>query len=317
MNTEDDMNIILVGKRHGKSRVVALNGKVLVGGAVLAVALLVAAGWGGYRAAMAQTEAAQPTPSELVAHWQQKLAAQQEQLAQVEEEVQQQVDALTLRLGEMQGRLLRLDALGQRFVESGLVASEEFNFDEPAAVGGPEEGGAKESFTAPALTDMIERLEAQLEDREQQLRLLDKLASRQKLEDEMYLEGRPITWGWLSSKYGYRSDPFTGKRTWHAGVDLAGKEGSDIISVAGGVVTWAGERYGYGNLVEIDHGDGLVTRYGHCKTIKVSVGDVVQKGQVIALMGSTGRSTGPHVHFEVLQNGRSKDPLKYISRASR
>lgn len=317
MNTEDDMNIILVGKHHGKSRVVALNGKVLVGGAVLAVALLVAAGWGGYRAAMAQAEAAQPTPSELVAHWQQKLAAQQEQLAQVEEEVQQQVDALTLRLGEMQGRLLRLDALGQRFVESGLVASEEFNFDEPAAVGGPEEGGAKESFTAPALTDMIERLEAQLEDREQQLRLLDKLASRQKLEDEMYLEGRPITWGWLSSKYGYRSDPFTGKRTWHAGVDLAGKEGSDIISVAGGVVTWAGERYGYGNLVEIDHGDGLVTRYGHCKTIKVSVGDVVQKGQVIALMGSTGRSTGPHVHFEVLQNGRSKDPLKYISRASR
>lgn len=317
MNTEDDMNIILVGKHHGKSRVIALNGKVLVGGAVLAVALLVAAGWGGYRAAMAQAEAAQPTPSELVAHWQQKLAAQQEQLAQVEEEVQQQVDALTLRLGEMQGRLLRLDALGQRFVESGLVASEEFNFEEPAAVGGPEEGGVKESFTAPALTDMIERLEAQLEDREQQLRLLDKLASRQKLEDEMYLEGRPITWGWLSSKYGYRSDPFTGKRTWHAGVDLAGKEGSDIISVAGGVVTWAGERYGYGNLVEIDHGDGLVTRYGHCKTIKVSVGDVVQKGQVIALMGSTGRSTGPHVHFEVLQNGRSKDPLKYISRASR
>jgi len=164
---------------------------------------------------------------------------------------------------------------------------------------------------------MIEEMEWRIEDREQQLRLLDQLASSKRLEDELYLEGRPITWGWLSSKYGYRSDPFTGKRTWHAGVDLAGKDGSDIISVAGGVVTYAGERYGYGNLVEVDHGDGLITRYAHCKTIKVKVGDVVQKGQVVALMGSTGRSTGPHVHFEVIRNGKSENPETYIKRASR
>ena len=316
MKPEDDMNIILVGKHHGKSRVVALNGAVVSGLVFLTVALLVAACWAGYQFAVGKAESAQPTPSGLVAHWQATLEEQQSELATVEQEVQQQVDALTLRLGEMQGRLLRLDALGQRFVESGLVASEEFNFTEPAAVGGPESGAAKESFSAPELTAMIGRLEAQLDDREQQLRLLDKLASRQKLEEEMFVEGRPITWGWLSSKYGYRSDPFNGKRTWHDGVDLAGKEGSDIISVAGGVVTWAGDRYGYGNLVEIDHGDGLVTRYGHCKTIQVEVGDVVQKGQVVALMGSTGRSTGPHVHFEVLHNGRSKDPVKYIARSS-
>ncbi len=314
--SENTMNIILVGKRHGQSRVVALNGALVAGLVAVALALLVAAGWTGYQVAVSKAEAAEPTPSELVAHWQARLAEQKSELASVEQQVQQQVDALTLRLGQMQGRLLRLDALGQRFVESGLVASEEFNFNEPAAVGGPEGEGERESFTAPALTAMIKRLESQLADREQQLRLLDKLASRQKLEDEMFVEGRPITWGWLSSKYGYRSDPFTGKRTWHDGVDLAGKEGSDIISVAGGVVTWAGERYGYGNLVEIDHGDGLVTRYGHCKTIKVNVGDVVQKGQVVALMGSTGRSTGPHVHFEVLSNGRSKDPVKYIARSS-
>lgn len=317
MKPEDDMNIILVGKHHGKSRVVALNGKVLAAILVLMLALICAAVWGGYQAAVTTAKAKEPTPSELVAHWKSKLEAQQQELAAVEDQVQEQIDALTLRLGELQGRMLRLDALGQRFVESGLVASEEFNFDEPPAVGGPEGSGSRESFSAPALTDMIERMEAQLADREQQLRLLDKLASRQKLEEEMYVEGRPITWGWLSSKYGYRSDPFNGKRTWHDGVDLAGKDGSDIIAVAGGVVTWAGERYGYGNLVEIDHGDGLVTRYGHCKTVKVKTGDVVQKGQVVALMGSTGRSTGPHVHFEVLQNGRSKDPVKYIARASR
>jgi murein DD-endopeptidase MepM/ murein hydrolase activator NlpD len=317
MKPEDDMNIILIGKRHGKSRVLALNGPVIAGGVLLVLTLLILSGWAGFQVAVTKASLAEPAPSELLTQWQNRLAEQKAELALVEHNVQQNIDALTLRLGEMQGRLLRLDALGQRFVESGLVASEEFDFNEPAAVGGPEGAASKESFSAPDINNMIRRLEAQLDDREQQLRLLDKLASRQKLDEEMYVEGRPITWGWLSSKYGFRSDPFTGKRTWHGGVDLAGKEGSDIISVAGGVVTWAGERYGYGNLVEIDHGDGLITRYGHCEIVKVKVGDVVQKGQVVALMGSTGRSTGPHVHFEVISNGRTTDPEKYIARASR
>ncbi len=311
------MNIILVGKSHGKSRVLALNGTVVFALALAIAALVAAAGWGGYSVAVSQAEAVEPSDSELVAEWQSKLGEQKAELAGLQQNVQYQVDALTLRLGEIQGRLLRLDALGQRFVESGLVASDEFDFNQPAAVGGPEESLPADSFSAPELTRMIDELEHKMQDREQQLRLLDQVSSRQKLEDELYLEGRPITWGWLSSRYGYRSDPFTGKRTWHAGVDLAGKEGSDIISVAGGVVSYADERYGYGNLVEIDHGDGLITRYAHCKTIKVNVGDVIQKGQVLALMGSTGRSTGPHVHFEVIRNGKSENPETYIKRASR
>ena len=311
------MNIILVGKSHGKSRVLALNGTVAFALALAVAALIAAAGWGGYSVAVSQAEADKPSDSELVAEWQSKLGEQKAELAGLQQNVQDQVDALTLRLGEIQGRLLRLDALGQRFVESGLVGSDEFDFNQPAAVGGPEDSLPADSFSAPELTRMIDELEHKMQDREQQLRLLDQVSSRQKLEDELYLEGRPITWGWLSSRYGYRSDPFTGKRTWHAGVDLAGKDGSDIISVAGGVVSYAGERYGYGNLVEIDHGDGLITRYAHCKTIKVNVGDVIQKGQVLALMGSTGRSTGPHVHFEVIRNGKSENPETYIKRASR
>lgn len=318
MTPNDDMNVIFVGKRHGQSKAVALNGGVLAGLIFLVLALILAAGWAGYQVAVTKAAAEQPTESELAAEWRSKLEQQKAQLARVREDVQQQVDALTLRLGQIQGRMLRLDALGQRFMESGLVASDEFNFDQPPAVGGPEELSlAGDSYSAPELTEMIFQLERQLEDREKQLRLLDKVSSRQKLEDERYVQGRPITWGWLSSKYGYRSDPFTGKRTWHGGVDLAGKDGSDIIAVASGVVTWAGERYGYGNLVEVDHGDGLVTRYAHAKTVKVKIGDVVQKGQVVALMGSTGRSTGPHVHFEVIRNGKTEDPVKYIQRASR
>ncbi|MBK1853181.1 peptidoglycan DD-metalloendopeptidase family protein [Marinobacter sp. 1-4A] len=318
MKSDNIMNIILVGKSHGKSRVLALNALTVAACCFVLVALVAAASWAGYSAAIGQTkDHEEPTDSELVAHWQNELGKQKAELASVQQNVQDQVDALTLRLGQIQGRLLRLDALGQRFVESGLVASDEFDFNQPAAVGGPEDSLPADSFSAPELTRMIDELERKMLDREQQLRLLDQVSSRQKLEDELYLEGRPITWGWLSSRYGYRSDPFTGKRTWHAGVDLAGNEGSDIISVAGGVVTYASERNGYGNLVEVDHGDGLVTRYAHCKTIKVQVGDVIQKGQVLALMGSTGRSTGPHVHFEVIRNGKSENPETYIKRASR
>lgn len=311
------MNIILVGKRHGKSRVVAVNAPVAIGLVFFVAALAGASAWLGYRLATSGEGAAQGTPSALVSEWEARLADQQADIAALRQDTLHQVDALTLRLGEMQGRLLRLDAMGQRFVESGLIASDEFNFEQPAAVGGPEDSLPGESFTTPELTQMIDQLESRIADREQQLRLLDTLMSRKKLEDERFVAGRPITWGWLSSRYGYRSDPFTGRRTWHDGVDLAGKEGSDIIAVAAGVVTYADERYGYGNLVEVDHGDGLVTRYGHAKTIKVQVGDVVQKGQVLALMGSTGRSTGPHVHFEVLRNGKSQNPEHYIQRASR
>jgi murein DD-endopeptidase MepM/ murein hydrolase activator NlpD len=311
------MNIILVGKSHGKSHAMQINLPLAAAIVCLVLGLLAVSAWSGYRFALNETRAQESPASELAAHWQTRLDDQKAELARVRDNVRQQVDALTLRLGAMQGRLLRLDALGQRFVETGVVASDEFDFSQPAAVGGPEDGLSGDSFTAPQLTQMIDSLAQRIEDREHQLRMLDIVSSQNKLEHERYVEGRPITWGWLSSKYGYRSDPFTGKRTWHNGVDLAGKEGSDIISVGAGVVTFAGDRYGYGNLVEVDHGDGLVTRYAHAKTVKATVGEVVQKGQVLAAMGSTGRSTGPHVHFEVLQNGKSQNPETYIRRASR
>jgi murein DD-endopeptidase MepM/ murein hydrolase activator NlpD len=126
--------------------------------------------------------------------------------------------------------------------------------------------------------------------------------------------GKPVAGGWVSSHFGYRSDPFTGHRAWHKGVDIAGKTGTDVVAVAAGVVTRADNVTGYGNMVEIDHGEGYVTRYGHNKENKVKAGDLIEKGQVIAAMGSTGRSTGSHVHFEVYKNGRVVDPSSYIQR---
>ncbi|ROT96225.1 M23 family metallopeptidase [Marinobacter sp. R17] len=312
------MNIIFVGKNPGQSRSLHVSIGVVACAFVLSAAVIGGAGWAGYRlASKAPEPVAYGASAPLVKSWESRLGEQQAQLQHVRQTAGQQVDALTLRLGQMQGRLLRLDALGQRLVESAHLDNGEFDFDQAPAVGGPEEAGGGESFQTPELSAMIDQLDARISNREQQLRLLDQLLSRERIEEERFVAGRPIKWGWLSSHYGYRTDPFTGKRAWHSGVDLAGKEGSDIISVAAGVVTWAGDRYGYGNLVEIDHGNGLRTRYAHCKKVDVSVGDVVEKGQVVAQMGSTGRSTGPHVHFEVRRNGKTLDPEDYIQRASR
>ena len=151
----------------------------------------------------------------------------------------------------------------------------------------------------------------------QQLEVLDDLLVSKKLQADTFVAGRPIKKGWLSSRYGKRIDPFTGKTAWHNGVDFAGKVGADIIAVASGVITTAQSRTGYGKTVEINHGGGYKTRYAHAKELFVDVGDVVRKGDLIAAMGSTGRSTGPHVHFEVFKNGRTVDPAAYLQRTPR
>ena len=165
--------------------------------------------------------------------------------------------------------------------------------------------------------ETLDQLNEQIIDRQQQLETLEALLANKKLENDVFLAGRPIKKGWMSSRFGRRTDPFTGGADWHPGVDFAAKENSEIVAVASGVVTWADKRFQYGTMVEVNHGNGFKTRYAHCKSSLVKVGDIVKKGQVIALVGSTGRSTGPHVHFEVHKNGRVVDPATYIHRASR
>jgi murein DD-endopeptidase MepM/ murein hydrolase activator NlpD len=175
-----------------------------------------------------------------------------------------------------------------------------------------------EQLVTPEVPDFIQELDAlsrQLDDRSEQLSVLETMLMNRNLQQQALPAGRPIKKGWISSYYGMRTDPFTGKREHHAGVDFAGKHGAEVVAVGAGVVTWASERYGYGNLVEITHGNGIATRYGHNHKILVKVGDKVEKGDTLALMGSTGRSTGPHVHFEVLKNGRSVNPSEYIQAA--
>jgi murein DD-endopeptidase MepM/ murein hydrolase activator NlpD len=213
--------------------------------------------------------------------------------------------------------MLRLDAFGQRLTDVAGLDAGEFDFESLPAVGGPESGDVDQSYSVTELTSVLDQLEKQTESRELQLRILDEIFIDQKYQQEQFIAGRPVKKGWLSSSFGYRSDPFTGSDPGMAGVDFAGKVDSEIVAVAGGVVTYAGDRRGYGRLVEVNHGSGLVTRYAHCKSVAVRVGTVVKKGQLLARMGSSGRSTGPHVHFEVLKDGRQTNPAKFIARASR
>ncbi|MDO6578426.1 M23 family metallopeptidase [Alteromonas stellipolaris] len=163
----------------------------------------------------------------------------------------------------------------------------------------------------PLLSE-INKLQQSLDVKSQQLSMLESLVRGHHIHEQSQLSGRPIASGWLSSYYGMRADPFTGETAMHKGLDFAGKAGDDVLATAAGIVTWAGERSGYGQLVEIEHGDGFITRYGHNETLTVSIGDVVTRGQSIAKMGNTGRSTGVHVHYEVIRNGKQIDPLPYV-----
>lgn len=312
------MKVILVSKKHGNSRSFRIGAWT---GAVLSVCLVCLVGipagvYLTYVKADADGQERLLDP-EIRSVWAKQLSEQQREVKETREMTGHKLAALTMRVSELQAKLMRLDALGERLTGMAKLDNGEFDFTQMPAVGGPESEMVGDSFAPPEFSLVIEELANQLENRQHQLETLEALLTNRKLENEVFIAGRPITKGWMSSRFGRRTDPFTGKIAWHGGVDFAGKDGADIISVAAGVVTWSGERYGYGNLVEINHGNGFKTRYAHCKENLVKVGDVVKKGQIVALMGSTGRSTGPHVHFEVYKHGRPVDPASYIHRASR
>ena len=239
---------------------------------------------------------------------------QEQRVVELKSATEQQLTSMTMKLAEMQSHLLRLNALGARLVEDASLNPEEFSFAEGPAIGGPIDSDGITIQVEDSLLDKMDSLLVQIQHKAQQLDALESIMLSHHISEQSRLAGRPVVSGWLSSHYGIRKDPFNGKPAMHKGVDFAGKEGDSVLATAAGIVTWADERYGYGNLVEIDHGEGLVTRYGHNKLVNVKIGDVVTKGLVIAEMGNTGRSTGAHVHYEVLRKGQQLDPLPYVYR---
>jgi murein DD-endopeptidase MepM/ murein hydrolase activator NlpD len=244
---------------------------------------------------------------------QQDLDAQSELIESLRNRNEQHLNALALRLGEVQARATRLETLGQRLTQLGQLDDGEFDFREPPAFGGPLE---QDSISGLGRVD-VERdllaLEQRLRHQNDQLSVLENLISNRELERGLEPAGRPIEKGWLSSGYGKRADPFTAQPAMHYGIDFSGPRQSNILAVAGGVVTWSGQRPGYGQVVDIDHGNGYMTRYAHNEKNLVSVGTRVRAGDTIALMGSTGRATSSHVHFEVWLDGRRINPYDVVT----
>ena len=310
------MNVVIFGKGFGKPRQLSLSGPI-AGFAAGAVALVVmAAGFAGGYAYSSSTGSGVSTAelSELTG----ALDAQRENIADIRQGNEDTLDALAIRIAQMNARMIRLDAVGRRLTEMADIDADEFNFDSDPALGGPEEPmTAGSNVAVPEVLDAMTTLNYQLANREAQLNVLESVLMNQNLSERVYPQGRPVKSGWLSSYFGKRTDPFTGKPANHTGIDFAGKHGDEIVAVADGVVTWSGDRYGYGVMVEITHGNGYATRYAHNSENLVVVGEEVKKGQVVALMGKTGRATGPNLHFEVLRNGSRVNPVSFIRNSSK
>jgi murein DD-endopeptidase MepM/ murein hydrolase activator NlpD len=242
------------------------------------------------------------------------LHAEQRQISALRAQVQDRIDALAMRLGSINANMIRLNALGKQLTQMANINSREFDFDHDPPQGGSDSDGIGRDAQIPDLTLMIDDLSRRIDSRSAQFSSLENVILGRQLSADIKPTGRPIHDGYISSYFGERMDPFNGEEAMHKGVDFAGDAGTDVLAVASGIVTWAGPREGYGNLVEINHGNGYSTRYAHSAQTLVRVGDEVQRGQAIAVVGSTGRSTGPHVHFEVIKEGRQIDPMAYVGR---
>jgi murein DD-endopeptidase MepM/ murein hydrolase activator NlpD len=246
------------------------------------------------------------------------LVTQRAQLTGLDSDSHRNLDALALQLGQLQAQATRLNALGERLTQVGKLDDGEFDFAAEPALGGPEEPATGVAMSLP-LQSGIDSLRDEFDRQQAQLDVLENLLRDRKIDNALLPSGMPVTQGYIASGFGDRSDPFDGHQAIHMGVDFAAPEGTPVHAVADGVVTYAGERSGYGNVVEIDHGNGYVTRYAHNSAFVAQVGMRVHAGQTIAKVGSTGRSTGPHCHFEVWLNGRAVNPMAYVksTRATR
>src|SRR5699024_2837450 len=283
----------------------------VVGVFMLSAALLGAAGvfamqqWGGLIIDPQGTSA-----------WQQRLQETRLQFKEAREHSDQQLSALTMRVADLQSQLIRINALGERLVTVAGIDPEEFDFTATVAIGGAASLEDELSLSVDAATLKLElnELEGLLARREQQLSLLERLLDGNDFAERTLVAGHPVVKGYLSSHFGQRRDPFTGRIRYHRGVDFAAPTGTSVMATGGGIVTFAGGRNGYGVTVDVKHGNGMTTRYAHLRSIKTKKGEAVAAGEVIGTVGSTGRSTGPHVHYEVLKNGQQVNPATYLAK---
>ena len=307
------VDIILVNHQKGRVRRVRMAWRavhVWLPAVVIAGVVLGAAYTTGKLSSSETAIGIDPAVTQLM---QDDINAQRDELVRTRDIIDQNMLALSQRLGKLQAHMTRLNAVGSRVTQIASISPDEFDFDNEPAIGGPDTSIS--GVTQQSLDELVAALDdfsEQLNRREREMRVLQELMVAGKMREQVHPSGLPVRKGWMSSGFGLRTDPFTGRRKRHSGVDFPGKTGTDVIAVAAGVVTVAGWRGGYGKLVQINHGNGYETRYGHNSKLLVKVGERVHKGQLIAAMGSTGRSTGPHVHFEVHHHGKPVNPAAYI-----
>ncbi|GIZ12351.1 M23 family metallopeptidase [Pseudomonas sp. NCCP-436] len=302
------MHIILLNGRNGSARTISLN----LGWLLLALFLLLAASMGVGATLGARWLMPEVAVDNSLAE---ALDRQREQVGMLRQDAQRQLDAFAVHVAELQARLTRLDALGERLTELAELDAGEFDFSLSVGQGGGEEAFGAPAYAAPPFMETLDELALQVESREHQLKVLEQVLGERRLSEAETLSGRPVLQGYVSSPFGRRVHPLTGRVSIHRGMDFAAKPGSDVVAVAAGVVTYSGRKSGYGNTVEISHADGYVTLYAHNQSNLVQIGDLVRRGQTIAKVGRSGRSTGYHVHFEVSKDGRQVNPALYIARA--
>lgn len=231
------------------------------------------------------------------------------------------VDTLSVRLGSLEAEIVRLNALAKRVASKAKLDPKEFSLDEKPPQGGAEgivgrdnhEDGTRSS--SAELLSAFQLAENKVDKEKGMLATLEKILDSITLQAEVTPSSWPVHSGYISSEFGFRRDPFNGRSRMHKGLDFAGPIGTPVYAVATGVVSFVGKKSGYGNVVEVDHGDGVLSRYGHLSAAKAVEGQLVKKGDLVALIGNTGRSTGPHLHLEVIKDGEQQNPREYLGYA--
>ena len=307
------MDIILVSSRFAKARTIRLSRSRLLLIALLSFGLFLTAVFA------AQYVIVRFQPGYLGNEMRDWLAS-----AQAEGQQKQQtylrdgMSTMAMRLGQMQAQLLRLDTLGARLAKLSGIKPQELAFDQMPAQGGPYRpvvAAEQQEVSLVNLSQQLGNLSVLLNDRNDKLVALETLLMQEKINKRLLPSVTPIINGWYSSNFGWRIDPFTGENAMHEGVDYMMPEGTPIRASASGIVVYAGDHPQYGNMIEIDHGNDVVTRYAHASRLLAQVGQVVRRGQEIAKVGSTGRSTGNHLHFEVRYRGAAQNPTRFLKDA--
>lgn len=245
---------------------------------------------------------------------QQLVESKENDIQNFKSNVNTELDSLALQIGGLYAQSMRINALGDRLTDVVDLKDDEFDFSQEPGVGGADLSLTHVENTSDDLFNSLYSIQAHFKQQEEQLVLLSSLLDEKGQDQQIKPSGKPIRNGWISSSYGGRTDPFTGKQAFHSGIDFSGKRSAVIQSMADGVVIWSGHRGNYGRLIEIDHGEGYMTRYAHLSNLSVTIGQKVNKGDAIGIMGKTGRATSEHLHFEVLKKGRKVNPWPFLTK---